>query len=423
MESRRSIFDVPTDTQLGVTRLVSARGRVAAVGDAGRGPEVMLLKLSGDSQIGAGCSVVVSAIKSPDLDSQGYTPGVITAIVKFGNGAGVSELQFDIPCAETHDPLFPATNGTAFTVPAGNFELYARDDSMIIPQAGMGHPSNVGGSMVTAFVVRGRLGMESILHKTEFFAWAAGGLGLAPTGTSRRFAVPPFAATYILTRYPRNALTVRLGNNRPTPGNVLVETSINTSDNHSAQLVPPRCSWIEVQNDDSGDIQFGQIIFNMDHQFAANHPWAYVDATPALRSYSLEQTSTPPHGFTGPITLSFSDLIDPTTVVLQVKSGSAPLPSSWNPASTLRIWMQHDSNHFVFSFVVSGSTIAIHQTSASEAPDVWETQGGGNTVMRIFVTPGVKSTRGFNLTPVVESLTAGPAGTPRVSYSWVDNQD
>jgi hypothetical protein len=266
------IFQEAADTQLGVVRFITSRGGTPAVGDAGRGPEVKLLSLDGPANEGEAVTVCVSAIPSdqPTI-AAGYQPGILTGIARFGNGGGRSFVEFDIPTAETHDLVRPSRGGMIFTGPAGNFELYARDDSLIIPKAGMGNPSSVGGSLVTAFVTRGRVSSvgPSLFRKTWFFAWRNNVfVGMAPGTTSGRYALPPFAASWILMRNPRTACLVRFGRDAST----VIETfNIGLRVNLAAKLVPPRAQWVEVVNDTFNTMQIGQIIFNMDFEGESNN--------------------------------------------------------------------------------------------------------------------------------------------------------
>lgn len=258
---RRSIFAVPNPSQIGVTKLVTSRGLPAGT----LGPEVKLLSLNGDPQIGKSVVLCVSSLRSAELVAKGYAPGIIAGILRFGSASGRSELEFDVPTAETSDPVNPAVNGIAFTAPAGNFELYARDESLLIPKIGQGHPSSVGGAYVSAFLTHGVLGGESILIRTQFFAWNS----LAENEVSARFAVPPFAATYIIMRYPRRALRVTLGTLAGVGAPVsLDEYEIAEEEEHDAVLVPPRCSWIQIRNLGPGSVTYGQIVYNMDFKFS-----------------------------------------------------------------------------------------------------------------------------------------------------------
>lgn len=277
-----TIFDEREDNELGVTRLVSSRGGVAALGDAGRGPEVKLLGVQGDSSKGRGVTVCVSAVPTAhQLGAQGFEAAILTGIIRFGNGAGLCELQFDIPNAQTHDPTFPSQGGLMFSVPAGNFELYARDDSLMIPNSTSVHPSSVGGSMVSAFIVRDRVASvsPSIFRKTTFFAFArfiagqnhlSNDVGLKPYVWSPKHALPSFASSYVVLRYPRYVTRVQFGR---AGSKVIEELLIPTHRTLAQRLVPTRATWVRFQCEEQPapnsyvahhSIKVGQIIYNMD---------------------------------------------------------------------------------------------------------------------------------------------------------------
>ncbi len=259
------ILNAAVESVIGVTRFVTSAGaKPAAVGDAGRGPEVSLLSLRGPSKFGRSVTLMVSAMRDFNSGVAGFAPGIMTGILHFGNGGGLAKLEFDIPCAETHDPTSAATDGIAFSVPAGNIHLLAREDSKIIPKAGMGNPSNNGGALVSAHATYGVQYAESILKKTHIWAWES----LAVGATSERIPVGPFCQDFILIRYPRSGITATLGT-VIKGGNTILETyTFLPGTDISAIPIPPRATWLEITNNGPFDIEHGQSVFNMPFFYA-----------------------------------------------------------------------------------------------------------------------------------------------------------
>jgi len=143
----------------------------------------------------------------------------------------------------------------------------------------------------------------------------------------------------------------------------------------------------------------------------------YLSKSPSTSTYGLPNPSPyASSGFTAPIVLTFSDVIDPSTVVLDYKrQNSLPAMSAYNPASTIRIWIKAPGGPALVPTVeVSLAQLKIHNTGDGPA-DTWQTPGGNSIDVRIYLTEGIKNLSGVALTLPV----ALPAAT--ATYHWQDD--
>jgi hypothetical protein len=115
---------------------------------------------------------------------------------------------------------------------------------------------------------------------------------------------------------------------------------------------------------------------------------SYVSRSPSTSSYGLPNPSPwASSGFTGAITLTFSDVLDPDSIVLDYKrQNTVPAMSAFNPASTFRLWIKAPGGPpLVPTIEVIGKTIKIHNTGDGPA-DTWETPGGNVLQMKVYMT-------------------------------------
>lgn len=150
--------------------------------------------------------------------------------------------------------------------------------------------------------------------------------------------------------------------------------------------------------------QFGPFVVPLDTQpIVGRDDLLYVSKSPTTSSYGLPNPA--PHassGFSGPITLTFSDVLDPDTVILDYKRQTTlPAMGDFDPASTFRIWIKAPGGpDLVPTIEVLGKTIKIHNTGDGPA-DTWQTPVGNVLQVRAYLTTGIKNSSGVALTPPV----------------------
>jgi hypothetical protein len=262
----KRLLDAP-ETNIGRQKLVVA-DVAAAVGDAGRGREVSLLDLHGDSQVGQVVTVVFAAY-DPTNVQDGNTlathPGIPVGIVRFGNGAGLAEVEVDIPNPFSHvvdGGVQHASNGVCLSVPAGNLRVSARDDGRVKPGTGQAAPvpdGTAGGQLISAHVVYGHRGSPSKLYRTLFFAFNS----LAALGFVT-LRVPSFARAVKFYRQAQRALTIDFLLNWPAAAVTLDSLSVAANAASSEYLLPPRTSAIKITNADAANtITTGMAVFEI----------------------------------------------------------------------------------------------------------------------------------------------------------------
>jgi len=266
-ERHRRMLDAH-DLNIGAQKLIVANVP-SAVGDAGRGRETALLDLEGDSQVGQVVTVVFAAYDPrnfPDGSTLAAEPGVPVGIVRFGNGAGLAEVEIDIPNPDSHTHGTPyAAAGTAISVPAGNLRVLARDDGRVKPGAGQSclvADGVAGGQLISAHVVYGDRGSPGKVYRTLFFA-----ISSLAAGDSVVLRVPAFSRSVQFFRHgPRGALTCDFQMGWTAGGGPFVMDSVALANGDDSPVfpVPPRVTQIKITNAEAvSAITSGMAVFEI----------------------------------------------------------------------------------------------------------------------------------------------------------------
>jgi len=265
-EQPRRLLDAH-DNNIGRQALVTANVP-AAIGDLGRGHEVILADLTGASRLGQVVTVVFTAY-DPRNFLDGATlaaePGVPVGIVRFGNGAGLAEVEIDIPSPHSHANGVPyGVSGTAISVPAGSLRVLARDDGRVIPGTGQGAlvpDGTAGGQLVSAHVVYGDRGSPGRVYRTLFFGIDPGLLA----GQSVSLRVPAFARSVTFYRVSKVVMSVLFEMAWTAAGGPFILDEIELASGFDSPTfpIPPRCTQLTITNDDILPIVSGMAVFEI----------------------------------------------------------------------------------------------------------------------------------------------------------------